>query len=70
MCNTIEEIKEVQTTEDKGDELSNIMKYICSMAEKENLKTRNLWMDAIPGDIYVDDIVKKYNYVIIMIVIV
>ena len=59
----LEEIKEVQTTEDKGDELSNIMKYICSMAEKENLKTRNLWMDAIPGDIYVDDIVKKYNYV-------
>ena len=58
----LEETKEVQKVEDNGDELSNIMKYICSMAAKENVKARNLWLDAIPADIYVDDIVKKYNY--------
>jgi len=58
----LEETKEVDKSKDNGDELSNIMKYICSLAEKENLKTKNLWLDSIPGDIYVDDIVKKYKY--------
>ena len=58
----LEETKEVVASNDKGDELTNIMQYICSMAEKENLKAKNLWLDSIPGDIYVDDIVSKYKY--------
>ncbi len=58
----LEDIKEVVATEDNGDELSNIMKYICALAKKENLKAKNLWLDSIPKDIYVDDIFKKYNF--------
>lgn len=56
------EVKEVQSTSDNGDELSNIMKYICSLADKEQIKAKNLWLDSIPANIYVDDIVNKYNY--------
>ena len=58
----VEDVKEVKADKDAGDELSNIMRYICSSANRENLKTKNLWLDSIPGDIYVDDIIKKYNY--------
>jgi len=58
----LEETKEVAIAKDSGDELSNIMKYICSMAEKEHLKAKNLWLDSIPGNIYVDEIVNKYKY--------
>lgn len=53
--------KEVKKV-DNGDELSNIMKYICTLANKENIKTKNLWLDAIEKDIYVDDIINKYNF--------
>ena len=59
---SLEETVEVQKTEDKGDELSNTLKYICYLANKENLKAKNLWLDSIPGNIYVDDIRQKYNY--------
>ena len=58
----LEETKEVTVAKDSGDELSNIMQYICALAKKEDLKAKNLWLDSIPGDIYVDDIVNKYKY--------
>ena len=59
---SLEETKEVIVAKDNGDELSNIMKYICSMASKEKLKAKNLWLDSIPEDIYIDDIIDKYKY--------
>ena len=58
---SLEEITEVKKVEDNGDELSNTLKYICYLAEKENLKANNLWLDSIPENIYIDDIAKKYN---------
>lgn len=58
----LSEVKEQQVSTDNGDELSNVMKYICSLANKENIKAKNLWLDSIPANIYVDDIVNKYNY--------
>ena len=63
--NVIKSIEDTETkakVEDKGDELSNVLKYICNLAQKENLKSDTLWLDAIPDTIYVDDIIKKYNF--------
>ena len=60
---SLEDIKEVNVSKDKGDELINIMQYICSSADKENLRAKNLWLDSIPGDIYVNDIINKYKYI-------
>ena len=59
----LEETKEnTNVNKDNGDELTNIMKYICSLADKENLKAKNLWLDSIPAEIYVDDVITKYRY--------
>jgi S-DNA-T family DNA segregation ATPase FtsK/SpoIIIE len=46
----------------QGDELSNVLKYITTLAGKENLRVENLWLDAIPGERFLEDIVKKYNF--------
>ena len=59
-----------EITEDKpqninannGDQLSNVLKYICSMAEKMNLKAENLWLERIPENIYVDKLIDKYKF--------
>lgn len=59
---TIDDEVQVQKTEDLGDELSNILKYITKVADKLNVRAENLWLDAIPGDIYLEDIVKKYEF--------
>lgn len=45
-----------------GDELSNVLKYICELSRRENVESPRLWLDNIPGDIYTESIIKKYNY--------
>ncbi|MBE6155549.1 MAG: type VII secretion protein EssC [Firmicutes bacterium] len=46
----------------KGEEISNVLKYIQQIGENENIKVRQLWLDAIPAMIYVDKLKQKYNY--------
>ena len=53
--------KKVQNSKNNGEQLTNILKYICSIASDENIKTNNLWLDIIPEDIYVDELRKKYK---------
>ena len=58
----IEETKQNTKNDDKGDELSNVLKYICTLAEREHLKANNLWVEKIPEEIFVDSLIKKYSY--------
>ena len=46
----------------KGEELTNILKEIISVANSENINIKRLWLDAIPELIYVDELLKKYEY--------
>lgn len=50
-----------QTSNSQGEQLTTLLKYICNIAENENIQTKNLWLDDIPQDIYVSDLRKKYN---------
>ena len=45
-----------------GDELSNILKYVTTLADKEGLRVKNLWLDAIPEEIFMNDLIAKYNF--------
>ena len=49
-------------TVDLGDQLTNIVKNVYELGIKENLHTRSLWLDAIPEEIYIEDLKKKYGY--------
>lgn len=46
----------------QGEEITNIVKYICDEAKKENKYARRLWLPKIPAEIFVEDLKKKYNY--------
>ena len=59
---TINDISKKETTEDLGDQLTNIVKYIHKIATKEQLITRKMWLDKIPETIFINDIKTKYNY--------
>lgn len=50
------------TTKDYGDQLTNLVKYIYNLGQRENLVTDKLWLDPIPAVIMVNDIKEKYNY--------
>lgn len=65
LSRTIKEIsedKKTNSTADNGDQLSNVLKYICLMAQKQNVKADNLWLERIPANIYVDNLVDKYKF--------
>ncbi|MBQ6285218.1 MAG: type VII secretion protein EssC [Bacilli bacterium] len=45
-----------------GDQLTNIVKYLNNMAIKRNLKKNQLWLDSIPEEIYLSNLMTKYKY--------
>lgn len=45
-----------------GEQLNNIIKYLSNTAQSENIYTRQLWLDKIPENIYLQDLRNKYNY--------
>lgn len=59
---TTKESAVVNTTKSLGEELPNVVKYICNVAESENIKINKLWLDKIPALIYVDNLREKYNF--------
>lgn len=46
----------------EGDQLTNIVNYIYNLAEENNIKEEQLWLESIPEVIYVKNLRKKYNY--------
>lgn len=50
-----------KTLVDKGDQLTNIVKYLYLLAKQQDIKTEPLWLDSIPETIFVKDIKRKYQ---------
>ena len=46
----------------KGEELPNILKEIINAANSTETHVKRLWLDAIPANIYVDELKNKYEY--------
>lgn len=46
----------------EGEELSSILKYIIDISKDMKFKVNQLWLERIPNEIYIDNLVKKYNY--------
>jgi len=59
--NSIETVKRVEGVS-HGEELQNVLKYISDVAKNSNMVANKLWLDKIPNEIFVGDIIKKYNY--------
>ena len=66
VSNTGKVIKKIDDTkknarESKGEQLTNLVQFMSDLAEKENIHEETLWLDPIPGTIYLKDIREKYN---------
>ena len=46
----------------QGDQLTNIVEYICKIANTKNIVEKQLWLDSIPADIYSRGLKEKYNF--------
>ena len=64
MGNVIKTVKKQVVKNDNvdlGEELSNVLKYLIECAKSIGFKNRQLWLDNIPNEIYLDNIRKKYS---------
>lgn len=46
----------------KGEQLQHVVKYLSDISKQEGIEVKQLWLDSIPENIYLDDIKQKYNY--------
>ena len=58
----INNIIKKEETQERGEQLTNIVRYLVELATKENIKTNQLWLPSIPNEIYIGNIIKKYNF--------
>ena len=58
---SIESSKEVEVAS-YGEELPNILNYIYDMAKSQKIFARKLWLDKIPSEIFVNELMQKYAY--------
>ena len=57
----VNNIIKLETNKELGDQLTNIVKYLIDLAEKNQYVTKKLWLDNIPEFIYLNDVINKYN---------
>lgn len=50
-----------RTINSQGEQLTNIVKYIYEIAKQQNIEEKQLWLEDIPENIYVNNLKKKYN---------
>ncbi len=51
----------VEIKENLGEELTNVLKYIISVAEAKGYLYQQLWLDNVPHRIFYQNIINKYN---------
>ena len=56
---TVEQVNQVSY----GEELPNILKYIYEAAQTTGVYARKLWLDKIPAEIFVTNLMRKYSFV-------
>ena len=62
---TIKNVETVKREESisKGEELSNVLNYICACAKAKKVEARKLWLDKIPDEIFVTNLMRKYSFI-------
>lgn len=59
--NINDRVKE-DNAKDYGDQLTNIVKFLYAVAQRENIKMNTLWLPSIPPEIYLSNLIKKYSF--------
>ena len=63
MGTAIKKVDDVINQEEniEGEQLTSIVKYLYKLGREQNIETKQLWLENIPEDIYIKDLIKKYK---------
>ena len=59
---SIETTHKEENTVSMGEELPNVLNYICEAAKQQNMVADKLWLDKIPNEIFVNNLINKYSF--------
>ncbi len=59
--NVVKKDNNVQVSQDLGEELTNVMKYIVDVAEVQGYKNHQLWLDNVPKRLFYGNLLNKYT---------
>jgi len=59
---TVKPIDKKEFRESNRKQNTEILQYLSNLAAEENIKIKQLWLEAIPAIIYIDDLKRKYSY--------
>ncbi len=59
---TVNDVIVSNSSTNLGDQLTNIVKALYDIGKRENLKCIPLWLPSIPKEIYIQNLIKKYDY--------
>ena len=54
--------EKAESAENHTEQLTNIVQALYNIAIREKIKFQSMWLPSLPADIYVSDLIKKYNY--------
>ena len=57
----MDDIVQQEKKNNKTEQLTSIVRYICDLSKEEQINKNNLWLENIPPDIYVDKLRNKYK---------
>ncbi len=55
-------IKKDESEEERGDQLTNIVKYLYNLSLKENLQCQKMWLDSLSEFVLYDTLLEKYHF--------
>ncbi len=58
----VDDIIKTPDEKEEGEQITNIVKYLIAIAHKENIETKNLWLEPLKDKIYIKDLEERYNY--------
>ncbi|MEH7181030.1 type VII secretion protein EssC [Neobacillus vireti] len=53
--------KRKNTVKKPVSQIDEVTKYLANLADQENIKVKQLWLEPIPADIYIDEVKEKYR---------
>ena len=59
---SITDLVKKETGEDRGDQLTNIVKLLCDWSKNNNYQAKQLWLDPIPEEIFIGNVTQKYGF--------
>jgi len=62
IVNTINDKTEEVLSVSQGDQLTNIVKFLSNIAERDQIKVKPLWLPKIPELVYLPNLIQKYSY--------